>query len=364
MITLSLIVLCILLVISSIVLYNKKSLGKLPKGDRLDRVRQSPHFSDGKFHNIEDAQLGTKTDKGIVSRGWKFVSKKRTQRKPNEPILTEYNNLHHLDTREDILVWFGHSSYFIQLSGKRFLIDPVLTNRFPMSLMFRPFKGAAAYSPDDIPPLDFVIITHDHWDHLDYHTLMQLRHKIGKFVCALGIGQHLEHWGFQKDQIVEMDWNDTLTITPSLSLHCLTSRHFSGRGIKANRTLWASFMLCANNFNLYLSGDGGYGEHFTQIRQQYGTIDFAVLENGQYNPDWHLIHVMPEKLEQIVHDLQPIRFMTVHHSKYALSKHAWDEPLANVNQLINKTSSQVEIPAIGEIVYLRPEHAIHASSAF
>ena len=201
-----------------------------------------------------------------------------------------------------------------------------------------------------MPDIDYLVISHDHWDHLDYHTVKQLKGRIGKVVCPLGVGEHFEHWGFDKSRIIELDWKESATLSQQFIIHCLPSRHFSGRGLTPNQTLWASFLLETPDRKIFIGGDGGYGSHLKQIGEQFPDIDLAILENGQYNEDWKYIHTMPSLLEQTIKDLRVHRVLTVHHSKYALARHRWDEPLKNARNLSRNNSLTILMPVIGEVV--------------
>ena len=203
-----------------------------------------------------------------------------------------------------------------------------------------------------MPAIDYLVISHDHWDHLDYHTVKQLKGRIGKVVCPLGVGEHFEHWGFDKSRIIELDWKESATLSQQFIIHCLPSRHFSGRGLTPNQTLWASFLLETPDRKIFIGGDGGYGSHLKQIGEQFPDIDLAILENGQYNEDWKYIHTMPSLLEQTIKDLGVHRVLTVHHSKYALARHRWDESLKNARNLSRNDSLTILMPVIGEVVNL------------
>lgn len=232
------------------------------------------------------------------------------------------------------------------------MVDPVFCMASPVSFVNKPFRGTEIYSPDDMPDIDYLVISHDHWDHLDYHTVKQLKGRIGKVVCPLGVGEHFEHWGFDKSRIIELDWKESATLSQQFIIHCLPSRHFSGRGLTPNQTLWASFLLETPDRKIFIGGDGGYGSHLKQIGEQFPDIDLAILENGQYNEDWKYIHTMPSLLEQTIKDLGVHRVLTVHHSKYALARHRWDEPLKNARNLSRNDSLTILMPVIGEVVNL------------
>lgn len=327
------------------------AFGRLPQGERLERIKRSPHFRDGEFRNLSPTRLMT-SEKSRWEAMWEFVFKKSPEGlRPDKPLNAVKTDLHKLDPQEDLLVWFGHSSYLLQMGGRRVLVDPVFCGASPLSFVNKPFPGTDIYSPGDMPDIDCLIITHDHWDHLDYRTVTQLKGRTRKVVCPLGVGEHFEYWGFEPSRIVELDWDESAALDSGFTVHCLPARHFSGRGLRSNRTLWASFMLEAEGRTVFVGGDGGYGAHFAEIARRFPHIDLAILENGQYNADWRYIHTMPKYLPAEVKALKPKHVLTVHHSKYALARHRWEEPLENARQLA-ETEDSVDVwqPVIGEVM--------------
>ncbi len=161
--------------------------------------------------------------------------------------------------------------------------------------MVQAFKGTDIYSVDDFPGIDFLILTHDHYDHLDYKTIIKLQAKVKEIYCPLGVTSHLTYWGFDEKNIYEMDWWQTNILSDDVTLTAAPARHFSGRGIKRFKALWSSFILKTKAYNLYPGGDSGYDFHFKEIGEKFGPFDLAILESGQYNTAWPLIHMMPEE---------------------------------------------------------------------
>ena len=334
-----------------IVFINQSSFGKLPQGKRLERIRQSPHYKDGAFQNLHETVMMT-SDKSRFRSILDFLFRKVEGLRPEKEIPVIKTNLQGISNNKDVLVWFGHSSYLIQIDGKRILVDPVFCMGSPVSFINKPFPATYTYQPNDMPDIDYLVITHDHWDHLDYQTIMQLKDRIRKIICRLGVGEHFEYWGFEEDQLIELDWyeNSTSDNEAGLSIHCLPARHFSGRGLTANQTLWGSFLIETSSKKIFIGGDGGYDTHFEEIGNRYPGIDLAILENGQYNEDWKYIHTMPSELNRVAKDLKARKILTVHHSKFALAKHRWDEPIMNVRKMIETDSLNVLNPVIGEVV--------------
>ena len=203
----------------------------MPRGERLERIRRSPNYRDGQFRNLHPTPQMT-SGKGFAGSMWGILFGSKERREPASALPVLKPDLHRLERAEDALVWFGHSSYLLQLDGVRLLVDPVLTYKWPMSLFFSPFKGTDVFSPEDMPDIDCLIVTHDHWDHLDYRTVMQLKERIGRVVCPLGVGEHFEYWGFDSDRIVELDWNESCGLSDGFRIHCLRAI-FQGAGCSA-----------------------------------------------------------------------------------------------------------------------------------
>ncbi len=337
-------------------------LGSLPQGERLARVQASPHCRGGYVENIAEP-CGLPVPPGVMP--WAQSGQKRFYRilwealigsgepgeRPAAPLTVVETDLAALPRERDGIVWFGHSSYLLQLGGKRILVDPVFGTASPIPGINRPFAGTEDYySAERMPAVDVLLITHDHYDHLDYATVRALRDRVGVVICPLGVGAHLEGWGYAPENIRELDWGEG-TELPGLRVNAHTAYHYSGRNYNTRRrVLWASYVLQGNGRTLYLSGDSGYATHFAAIGRQYGGFDYAVMENGQYNTAWRQNHMLPHELPHAIRDLRARRVLTVHHSKYKLSPHPWAEPLENALKL-HESGIAVDIPAIGEPVW-------------
>ncbi len=244
----------------------------------------------------------------------------------------------------------------MQIDGKRILVDPVFSgNASPVPGTVKSFKGTDRYAVEDLPDIDYLFISHDHYDHVDYETLMKLKPKIKKVICGLGVGAHFEHWGYDTNKIIEKDWNETVDFGNGFIVHTTPARHFSGRGFTRNNTLWMSYVLQTATMKIYIGGDSGYDTHFADIGNKYGPIDLAIIENGQYNVAWRYIHTLPDEVLKAAKDLKAKRLFPVHSSKFALGNHAWDEPLTKVSELNNHSENPISLvtPMIGEFVFLK-----------
>lgn len=326
--------------------------GRAPSGVRLERIRKSPNYAGGAFQNQSPTPALAEGESyaGIL---WKFLFGPRERIKPEDSLPSVKNDLLHLAPDENVLVWFGHSSYFMQVDGKTFLVDPVLSgSASPLSFTTRSFKGSDVYTTDDLPYIDYLLISHDHWDHLDYETVLALKPKTGKIITGLGTGEHLEYWGFDPASVYEEDWNAEIGLDSGFTIFTAPARHFSGRGFKRNGAIWTSFVLKTPTMRIYLGGDSGYDRHFAEIGKAHGPFDLAILENGQYDSSWRYIHMMPEQVVQAAADLKAEKLFPVHSSKFALGNHAWDEPLKRVTAEALRKGQAYITPRIGEKVRL------------
>ena len=343
----------ILLSIITVLTLRQSKFGKLPSGERLERIKKSPNYKNGSFQNQSETPVMAE-DASYYSVGKEFFFGEKKRVYPIEEISTVKTDLLNLDKEEDVLVWFGHSSYFMQIDGKRILVDPVLSeSASPFSFTVKAFKGTSVYSPADIPEIDYLFISHDHWDHLDYETIMGLKPKINKVICGLGVGENFEYWGFNKDSIIELDWNEHASLDSGFVANAVPARHFSGRGLKRNQTLWAAFVLQTPTMKFFLGGDGGYDKHFAEVGKKFGPIDLAIVENGQYDKNWKYIHLLPEDLLKAFRDLNAKQLLAVHSSKFALANHPWDEPLKKITKSSKKLSIKLLTPMIGDKVNLK-----------
>ncbi|MDR0632209.1 MAG: MBL fold metallo-hydrolase [Holosporaceae bacterium] len=323
--------------------------GRLPRGQRLERIEKSPNCRDGAFHNVHEMPLLLKNP---IKAGLKFLFKSGTQLKPPHPLQSIKTDLKNLNINEEILIWFGHSSCLIQLNGKRILVDPLFSEvSSPIFFFPRAFEGSNVYRAEDMPEIDCLIITHDHWDHLDYDTMLRLKPRVKKIVCPLGVGEHLEYWGFGVDRICEMDWNEEIALDKDFSVFCLPAQHFSGRRFHRNRALWGSFLLKTKNFKCYIGGDSGYGTHCKEIGNKFGPIDIAILDSGQHNQNWRHVHMLTDEVVKAFHDLKAGRLLPVHICKISLAYHPWDEPLNEISEMIDK--EKLLTPMIGEKIHLK-----------
>jgi L-ascorbate metabolism protein UlaG (beta-lactamase superfamily) len=322
--------------------------GRLPTGERLRTIERQPNYKDGSFKNLSftpDLAEGA-TFSGVLKD---FIFNKSKRSKPADTLPSKKTDLLALRPDENVLVWFGHSSYFIQVDGKKFLVDPVFSGAAsPIRWTTRSFKGSDVYTADDMPKLDYLILTHDHYDHLDYETILKLNRKADKVITSLGVGEHLELWGYNKNKIIEKGWDQEEILGAGFTINTAPGRHFAGRKFKRNKSLWQAFILTTPSAKIFLGGDSGYDTHFKTTGDQYGPFDLVILECGQYNYAWKYIHMMPPEVVQAAKDLQAKILMPVHWGKFSLALHAWDTPIIEVAQIAKEQNVPIVTPMIGE----------------
>jgi L-ascorbate metabolism protein UlaG (beta-lactamase superfamily) len=340
------------LLVAGLLFLQQKSFGQYPQKNRLLRVQNSPQYRNGQFHNQVDSPI---IMPGIgFSKMMKLWLKRHPGTKPDFGLPSVKTNLKKNVPGKTEIIWFGHSSYMIKQDSLNILVDPVFSKHAsPVSFIgVKNFPGSLVFSTNDLPGIGYIIITHDHYDHLDYRTIKQFRTSTCKFITALGVGQHLEHWGIESHRIIELDWWESATLSNGNRITATPARHFSGRGFKRNRSLWASFVLQLNGKKLFIGGDSGYDKHYAEIGDKFGPFDIAFLENGQYNKYWQYIHELPEQTAQAAIDLKADIIMPTHWGRFKLSVHPWTEPIERLLVKADSLKVKVTTPMIGEPVIL------------
>lgn len=310
-----------------------------------DHIESSPNYSEGAFRNLSHTSVMA-ADVSYFKVLRELLNRPSGVR-PSKLLPSIKTDLRALQSDVPVVVWFGHSSYLIHCRGINILVDPVFSGyASPVPFMVKAFGGSDVYQVRDLPEIDYVIITHDHYDHLDKETIKKLSPR--GFYTSLGVGRWLEKFSLPGSRIDEMDWWQTLIVSEDIQLTATPARHFSGRGIKRGGSLWSSFVLEIFGYRLYLGGDSGYGEHFKAIGAQCGPFDLAILECGQYNTSWPMIHMMPEEAVQASKDLKAKVFMPVHWAKFALANHLWNEPAMRALKASTEAGVMITTPLIGE----------------
>ena len=346
--------LLLVIVIGVLFLYLSPEFGGSPSIEQKRVFVKSPNYVNGKFINKGNVKLDmSMRDMGKSLAGF-FGPIPHTKPSRDIPVskLDSLDIVKYQDSTR--LIWFGHSAFLLQMNNKTILIDPMF-GKVPAP---HPMLGSNRFSkelPIDVeklPKIDIVLISHDHYDHLDYGTIQKLRHKVNMFYTPLGVGAHLQKWGVEKERIVELDWWEEVT-HEGLVFGCTPAQHFSGRGFSDRAsTLWSSWVIRSEMDNIFFSGDSGYGPHFKEIGDKYGPFDFAMIECGQYNEMWPDIHMFPEQTAQAGLDIGAKRIMPIHWGAFKLAMHPWTEPVERVTNRSKELNLEVITPRIGEPINL------------
>jgi L-ascorbate metabolism protein UlaG (beta-lactamase superfamily) len=325
--------------------------GRAPGSARLERIQASPRFSGGSFRNPSGATPGLKPGTALSTMGkFLFGGERRTPRAPlpSESPLDRWMRPVDSGLRA---TWLGHSTVLVEIDGHRVLTDPVWSDRAsPFG-----FAGPRRFQPvpvsiEALPPLDAVLVSHDHYDHLDRAAIVALAARGQPILTPLGVGAHLEAWGVPAAQITELDWWESRAIG-GLTITAAPSQHFSGRGPSdRNRTLWSSFAVRGPRRAFFFSGDTGLTPEYAEIRERLGPFDLVMLEVGAFHPSWGTIHLGPENALEALALLGGGSFLPVHWGTFNLAIHAWDEPAETLLALAPKRDVQLVMPKIGEVV--------------
>ncbi len=330
--------------------------GKAPSGNHREQLKKSPNYGKGGFTNLIETPM--MADDASYWKMLKDFFKKNELKAPPGLMPTVKTDLKTVTIPQPSVTWFGHSSYLLRLQDKNILVDPVFSGQAsPVRFMVNAFPGTDIYKPADMPDIDCLILTHDHYDHLDFKTLVQLKTKVANVYCSLGVGSHLRYWGYDENLINEMDWWESKQINESMVLTAAPARHFSGRGVKRGQTLWSSFALKTSSHSIYIGGDSGYDTHFIEIGNKLGPFDLAILECGQYNAMWPFIHMMPEETVQASIDLKAKTLLPVHWGKFSLSMHPWNESIIRAKAMADKLNVDLRMPKIGETLLLNEPYS-------
>ncbi len=332
---------------------HQPQFGRLPSGSRLEKILASPHYFGDRFECLTPVQIMSEDVQDRENRlvaTWKFLFGDKTGLIPPVPLPTVKTDLKSLGN-VDCAVWMGHSTIYLQLGGRRILLDPVFSSyASPVFFINKAFAGSNVYTADDFPALDVLAITHDHWDHLDYPSVTALKPKVKTVLCPLGVGEYFEQWGFDADKIIEEDWDSVIDFGHGLTAHILPSQHFSGRMMTKNPTEWCAFAFVTPARKIFCSGDGGYSPHFKDIGRKFGGFDLAFVENGQYNRAWHAIHLLPDETAQAAEDIGAAKVVPIHAGKFALSRHEWNEPYKSLLAESEGRAYTLLTPRIGELI--------------
>lgn len=319
---------------------------------------KSPQFKDGIFINKTPVNMDMSFSE-TLTMFQKFFFTKVENGRPKNNIAVQKIDSTNIATYANPtrFVWFGHSTFLVQIQQKNILIDPMFSEvAAPHSLLGgKRFSTELPIEVKKLPSIDAVLISHDHYDHLDYESIKLLKDKVNTFYTPLGVGVHLEAWGVAKGKIVELDWWQETSFY-DLKFVCTPARHFSGRKMNNRQsTLWSSWIIQSATENIFFSGDSGYDSHFKAIGDKYGPFDFAMMECGQYNKMWSEIHMFPEETAQAAIDLRAKKMMPIHWGAFKLALHSWTDPVERVTKKAKELNIPLITPEIGAPFLLRDQ---------
>ena len=321
--------------------------GGTPTGARRARMEASPQWRGGRFRNATPTRMAG--DPGAV---WEWLTGDRGLREPSGDVPTVARTASDFAGPHDLrLTWLGHGTTLVEVEGARFLIDPVFSRHaspgplFGVARFFEPPLPLA-----EVPGLDAVVLTHDHYDHLDAATVRRLAGRVPRWVCPLGVGAHLERWGVAPDRVTECDWWGAAEVA-GVRLVATPARHFSGRSLTdRDRTLWCGWAFVGAGHRVYATGDGGYGPHFAEVGRRLGPFDATLAEIGAYNAGWADIHMGPEQAVTAVQDARGGLMVPVHWGTFNLAFHGWTEPAERVVVAAWAAGVPLAVPKPGQSV--------------
>ncbi|MFC1640679.1 MBL fold metallo-hydrolase [Patescibacteria group bacterium] len=311
----------------------------------------SERYKEGKFQNTYPRKIQTA---GSVFQTFKKWTNNRAGRKPQEPLPIVVPELDDVDVSSDVrFIWLGHSSLYCEIEGKRLLLDPILQNR----VSFTQLAGPKRFQPsplaaEDIPDLDAIIISHDHYDHLEKDTIKKLAPRTKHIIVPLGIKPLIARWGIDADKIQELDWWDIASFD-GLEIIAGPAQHFSGRSFRdINKRLWCTWIIKGFNKRIFFSGDTGMTDELEKVGAKYGPFNLGFIKIGAYGDEWPTIHLTPDESVELCKMLQCQLLMPIHWATFTLSYHPWREPGDRLIELAGKENVSIVTPKIGESVEL------------
>ncbi|MET7879535.1 MBL fold metallo-hydrolase [Micromonospora profundi] len=324
-------------------------------GARAERAARSPQFRDGTFHN----RAGTRTM--VADPGRNLLRELifgKQKRRPTEPVPLLRPSAQQA-TDELAVIWYGHASALIEIEGRRVLLDPMWSDRCSPSGLVGPRRlHEPPVRMDELPPLDAILISHDHYDHLDMATVQALTAgQSAPFLVPLGVGAHLDRWGVPAERIIELDWAESHRVA-GLEITATPAQHFSGRGLRRDGTLWSSWVVAGSRRKVFYTGDSGYFDGYAAIGAEYGPFDATLIQIGAYDQAWPTIHMFPEEAVDAHQDLRGGLLIPVHWATFNLALHDWSEPVNRLWAEAKARDVRLAVPRPGERVVVADPPAV------
>lgn len=332
--------------------------GQQPRDKDLLRIQTSPYHIKGKFRTIERI-----THDMTIKQLPKLIKQnnnKNIQKKPLhdiEVIKTFNSKYEAINADKCAVTWLGHSSIFLEVNGLKIFIDPHLgQSASPIPLTVKRFSKTLPITAEEIDNIDIVLLSHDHYDHLDYKTIKRIKNKVKQWITPLGVGSHLKRWGVPENRIEELDWWDSINHL-GIQFSSTPNKHFSGRKTNdRNKTLWTSWVIKSDIYNIFFSSDSGYWHGFKDIGEKFGPFDFCMVECGQYNHLWKENHMFPEESLQAFIDLKGKMMLPIHWGAFSLAPHDWRDPIERLLKSAQERNvKNITTPLIGERIFINEE---------
>jgi len=353
------------LIITIFLISGCDQFGSIPKDDDYIRMKESPNYniSDDKFLNQNPKVMNEmKKNSGFWANPRKnlannfFFNSNITSPETELPENKTSLNESFVNSTNNIkFAWLGHSSILMSINNKVILIDPIFaSSASPFSWLIKRYQPPV-FKMKELPKIDFILISHDHYDHLDMKTIKFFnKNKNISFVVPLGVGSHLKKWGVPDSRIIEMDWWDS-KIIKGIKFICTPAQHFSGRKgfIETQKSLWASWVVKSGNRSFYFSGDSGYSKHYKQIGDKYGPMEVVFMDSGQYNTRWKEVHNMPDEVIKGFVDLKGENLIPIHWGMFTLAMHNWFDPPVEIKKRAKDQNISLITPIIGQVINMK-----------
>lgn len=325
-------------------------MGDAPSAEERTSFEKIASYRDGRFHGARPFAFYPDRVQGGTPGWLKFLSASPNAPRHILPVIKQGRGSFSGKPGEYSLCWLGHSSAIFDLGGVRLCIDPVLGNAAPVPRMVSRYAPSPIMA-SELPELDYVLISHDHYDHLEYDTIRSLIERKTEFIVPSGVGARLRGWGIPADRIHELAWGESFRTERGVTITAEEGTHFSGRSLwDRNKTLWCAFILEGGGRRIFWSGDTGYGDHFARIGEKYGEFDLACMEIDAGNPGWPTVHLLPEEVIRATKDVRARALLPVHWGVFDLGMHVWDESISAVSELSRKENIPLVTPKMGEII--------------
>ena len=333
-----------LVIISVLYLYIHPTFGDRPDEESMKKIESSKYYRDGKFHNLVPTPMmtaGEDESYSILDFFFPPDDKNPDKSLPSAKLDTT-------QIKNGTFTWMGHASVLTKTAGITILTDPVYHGASPLPVGLKPFELQHPFDLEDLPKINVIVISHDHYDHLEYEGIKEFAGKVDQFFVPLGVRAHVMKWGVDSNKIVEMDWYESTTYK-GVEFTLVPSRHFSGRGVSdGHSTLWGGWIFKSDSLSVYFSGDSGYFDEFKDIGTYFGPFDISFIDTGAYDEAWANVHMFPAQSVQASIDLKSKAYLPIGWARFDLAPHYWDDPIIRAVKEADRQNVTIATPLIGQ----------------